>query len=123
MATKSNSASKTAPGHRRGAAPAAWAWFGRRSELPSRKPCLRVNGAQLRAHATANDAWTAIHGVVYDITAYLAYHPGGAEILLDEAAGKDGTAAFTAMHPWVNVGVLLRGCEVGIFTPGDEGDE
>ncbi|KAF6003901.1 Cytochrome b5 reductase 4 [Cyanidiococcus yangmingshanensis] len=99
------------------------AWLGRRNELPARETLLRISRAQLRAHARVDDAWTAIHGVVYDITAYLAYHPGGDEILLSEAAGKDGTAAFMSMHPWVNISWLLRGCEVGVYVPDDDDDD
>jgi hypothetical protein len=38
------------------------------------------------------ECWTIINGVVYDITDYIDYHPGGDEILL--ACGKDGTSLF-----------------------------
>ena len=43
--------------------------------------------------------WLVIDGEVYDLTALLPAHPGGAEILL-EHAGKDATAAFRRVgHP------------------------
>jgi L-lactate dehydrogenase (cytochrome) len=46
----------------------------------------------------ARPAGTAIDHVVYDVTAFRQAHPGGAE-LIDHVAGKDGTAAFTSIHP------------------------
>ena len=44
------------------------------------------------SHNTANDCWTIISGVVYDITRYIPVHPGGDEIL--RACGADGTTMF-----------------------------
>jgi cytochrome b involved in lipid metabolism len=38
------------------------------------------------------ECWTIIAGVVYDITDYIDYHPGGDTILL--ACGKDSTELF-----------------------------
>jgi len=45
------------------------------------------------SHSTAEDFWCILHGKVYDLTAYLDYHPGGSEILLP-FAGKDISAPF-----------------------------
>jgi len=39
------------------------------------------------------DMWMAIHGKVYDLTAFQEEHPGGPEIMA-EHAGVDGTEAF-----------------------------
>jgi cytochrome b involved in lipid metabolism len=41
---------------------------------------------ELGQHKTAESAWCALNGVVYDVTVYLNYHPGG-EILL-QGCGK-----------------------------------
>lgn len=41
-------------------------------------------------------------GQVYNLTPYLQYHPGGADILV-KTAGRDGTALFNRYHPWVNL--------------------
>jgi L-lactate dehydrogenase (cytochrome) len=35
---------------------------------------------------------------VYDLSSFLSEHPGGAKVLMREA-GRDGTAAFEAIHP------------------------
>jgi cytochrome b involved in lipid metabolism len=82
----------------------------------------RVSKRELESHGSATDAWTAIHGVVYDITAYFRFHPGGAEILFMEAAGKDSTAVFDEMHPWVNVAWLLKDYRIGLYAPESEDD-
>jgi cytochrome b involved in lipid metabolism len=67
---------------------------------------------------------------VYDITAYLPYHPGG-QPKLKLGAGKDCTALFTKYHAWVNadpilskycIGVLMNDEDVDL-KEGDEDDE
>ncbi|KAI7907166.1 cytochrome b5 [Cokeromyces recurvatus] len=44
-------------------------------------------------HNTRQSLWLAIHDKVYDITEFILEHPGGEEVLFDEA-GKDATEAF-----------------------------
>jgi hypothetical protein len=39
---------------------------------------------------------------VYNLTPYLQYHPGGADILV-KASGRDATRLFNKYHPWVNL--------------------
>ncbi|OUC45673.1 cytochrome b5-like Heme/Steroid binding domain protein [Trichinella nativa] len=82
---------------------------------------LNVTTEMLRKHSTLDDLWIAIQGKVYNVTPYVDFHPGGAEILL-QAAGSDGTALFNKHHPWVNFDSILKNCFVGylnkIFTPG-----
>ncbi|KAG2216148.1 hypothetical protein INT45_003774 [Circinella minor] len=49
--------------------------------------------ADVAKHNTKSDLWVVIHNKVYDITKFVQEHPGGEEVLLDEA-GKDATEAF-----------------------------
>jgi cytochrome-b5 reductase len=49
---------------------------------------------------------------VYNVTPYLRYHPGGADILA-RAAGTDATQLFNRYHPWVNAAALLERCLIG----------
>ncbi|KAJ8954541.1 hypothetical protein NQ318_000775 [Aromia moschata] len=44
-------------------------------------------------HDSYGDCWLIIYDRVYDITDFLAEHPGGSEILL-EYAGRDASVAF-----------------------------
>jgi len=67
---------------------------------------------EVKQHNTAEDAWMVLSGRVYNITPYMPFHPGGAEILA-RAAGKDGTALFQRYHPWVNGHALLEACLLG----------
>jgi cytochrome b involved in lipid metabolism len=47
----------------------------------------------LKLHNKRDDAWSAFAGKVYNITAYLPYHPGGEKELM-RVAGRDGTKLF-----------------------------
>ena len=57
--------------------------------------------------------WTSLRGRVYNLTAYLPFHPGGGSILLTSAAGRDCTKLFDKYHAWVNADALLEACLVG----------
>lgn len=47
----------------------------------------------IRAHNTSKNTWLIIHEKVYDITSFLEEHPGGEEVLLEQA-GADATESF-----------------------------
>lgn len=61
-------------------------------------------------------------GRVYNISAYLDFHPGGREELL-KGAGRKSDGLFAEVHPWVNWEGMLSGCCVGILVAEGEGDE
>ncbi|TNN87586.1 Cytochrome b5 [Liparis tanakae] len=48
---------------------------------------------EIRAHSQSSDTWLIIHDKVYDITSFLEEHPGGEEVLLEQA-GSDATESF-----------------------------
>ncbi|CAN8070463.1 unnamed protein product, partial [Agarophyton chilense] len=54
---------------------------------------------QLAQHNHEHSAWVAVHGSVYDVTAFLDAHPGGRELML-LAAGRDATDLFESYHPF-----------------------
>eukprot|EP00405_Crypthecodinium_cohnii_P025298 CAMPEP_0206495084 /NCGR_PEP_ID=MMETSP0324_2-20121206/48212_1 /ASSEMBLY_ACC=CAM_ASM_000836 /TAXON_ID=2866 /ORGANISM="Crypthecodinium cohnii, Strain Seligo" /LENGTH=124 /DNA_ID=CAMNT_0053979061 /DNA_START=22 /DNA_END=393 /DNA_ORIENTATION=+ len=58
-------------------------------------PLSVVSEGELKRHRRSEGqrVWIALHGLVYDVTDYLPYHPGGGD-LIEEAAGRDGTAGF-----------------------------
>ncbi|XP_038154647.1 cytochrome b5 [Cyprinodon tularosa] len=47
----------------------------------------------IRLHNMSNDSWLIIHNKIYDITSFLEEHPGGEEVLLEQA-GADATESF-----------------------------
>lgn len=51
---------------------------------------------EVQKHNTEEDCWTVFHGKVYDVTKYLAKHPGGKHLILKNA-GKDFTSDFEGM--------------------------
>ena len=55
---------------------------------------LQVTPTELRKHRKRDDCWMALNGRVFNVTAYMEYHPGGAKTLMS-GAGKDATALFS----------------------------
>lgn len=52
---------------------------------------------QVAAHNKASDCWTIVNGRVYNLTRYVAKHPGGRSRIV-RICGKDGTSAFRGQH-------------------------
>ncbi|CAG6016102.1 unnamed protein product [Menidia menidia] len=73
---------------------------------------IDVSQEELQKHNTREDCWTCIRGMVYNVTPYMDYHPGGEEELM-KAAGIDGTDLFDQVHRWVNYESMLKECLVG----------
>lgn len=48
-------------------------------------------------HNSATSCWSVINGGVYDLTSWIAKHPGGTQAILG-LCGKDGSAAFNGQH-------------------------
>ncbi|KAK8016730.1 Cytochrome b5 reductase 4 [Apiospora rasikravindrae] len=90
--------------------------------LPPGTPYLKVTPSQLKTMTgrRGKDAWTALGGRVYNMTPYVAFHPGGGPELL-RAAGRDGTRLFGEIHPWVNYEGMLASCMIGMLV--EEGEE
>ncbi|MBN1151167.1 cytochrome b5 domain-containing protein [candidate division WOR-3 bacterium] len=47
---------------------------------------------EVQSHSSEGDCWMVIDGKVYDVTEFVAAHPGGSAIL--EGCGKDATELF-----------------------------
>jgi cytochrome-b5 reductase len=87
-------------------------WMKHKETLPRRWPLGSYTRDEVAQHSTPDDAWLVLYGVVFDITAYIPFHPGGYETLV-EYLGNDATAAFREEHAWVNWERLLDACVVG----------
>ncbi|KAK2878150.1 hypothetical protein FQN49_001101 [Arthroderma sp. PD_2] len=77
---------------------------------------IRVTPSVLKQYngRKGRDAWTSYQGKVYNITAFVPFHPGGKGELL-RGAGKDSEKLFAEFHPWVNWDGMLAECMVGIL--------
>lgn len=53
--------------------------------------------ASVATHNSASSCWTVVSGNVYDVTSWIAKHPGGKRAILS-MCGIDATAAFTDQH-------------------------
>ncbi|KAI0787573.1 cytochrome b5-like heme/steroid binding domain-containing protein [Fomes fomentarius] len=95
-----------APGH----GPLDWANLKKSGQnLRGTDTLLRVTPSMLKEHRTRDDAWSSFNGKVYNLTAYLPYHPGGEKELM-RVAGRDGTKLFALTHAWVNIEYMLDEC-------------
>ncbi|KAH9179789.1 FMN-dependent dehydrogenase-domain-containing protein [Lactarius sanguifluus] len=75
-----------------------------------------VSFAELQRHKSQTSPWILISGVVYDVTAILSSHPGGAGPLLKHA-GNDATKAFMPIHPPGVLDALPRSARIGPIDP------
>ena len=57
-----------------------------------------VTRAEVAKHNTPDDAWVVLDGVVYDLTRFMANHPGGSRVIM-AGAGKDCTEEWRSIHP------------------------
>lgn len=52
---------------------------------------------QVSTHKTSTDCWSVVSGGVYNLTSWIAKHPGG-EAAIKGMCGVDGTVGFLAQH-------------------------
>ncbi len=90
------------------------------TSTPTSDSQKKITLADIAKHATAQDCWMAIDGIVYDVTSFIPGHPGGSAILM--GCGKDATELFNtkggrgdghggraqAMLPSLQIGVLSK---------------
>ncbi|XP_015434776.1 PREDICTED: cytochrome b5 reductase 4 [Dufourea novaeangliae] len=76
-----------------------------------------ISLSELANHNKQNDAWIAIRGIVFNVTHYMDFHPGGISELM-RGVGKDATKLFENVHAWVNYQSILQKCVVGKLSRG-----
>jgi len=76
------------------------------SPIATHPPRIRINDVMTEQYTTAqiaehkseeNGLWIIVDGSVYDVTNFLADHPGGPKIL-KRSAGKDASKSFWKYH-------------------------
>jgi len=68
--------------------------------------------SEVAEHNTGDDMWMAIHNKVYDVTAFIEEHPGGMEVLV-ENAGLDATYTFEDVGHSLDARELLSQYYIG----------
>ncbi|KAG7253083.1 hypothetical protein CRUP_003896, partial [Coryphaenoides rupestris] len=72
---------------------------------------LDVTEEELKKHSRRDDCWTCIRGLVYNVTPYMDFHPGGEEELM-RAAGTDGTELFDQLKDLQSTKDTLAVCRI-----------
>ncbi|KAM8895355.1 cytochrome b5 type B isoform 2-T2 [Spinachia spinachia] len=77
---------------------------------------------EIRAHSVSSDSWLIIHDKVYDVTSFLEEHPGGEEVLLEQA-GSDATESFEDVGHSTDAREMLQQYYVGELHTDDRKKE
>lgn len=80
-----------------------------------------VTMADVQAHASPSDCWSAVDGAAYELTSWISPHPGEPEAI-ESICGKDATADVRAQHGTVGrPDEILSGLAVGRRRPAPPG--
>uniref|UniRef100_A0A8C3NU66 Cytochrome b5 type B n=1 Tax=Cyanoderma ruficeps TaxID=181631 RepID=A0A8C3NU66_9PASS len=71
---------------------------------------------------SSREAWLVIHGRIYDVTRFLEEHPGGEEVLLEQA-GRDATESFEDVGHSTDAREMLKQYYIGEVHPNDREKE
>lgn len=70
---------------------------------------------QIAGHNTASDCWSIVSGGVYNLTSWVATHPGGAQVIT-AMCGLDGTASYLGYHQGdANPMAVLAQFQIGVL--------
>ncbi|KAJ8720006.1 hypothetical protein PYW07_012049 [Mythimna separata] len=72
---------------------------------------------EVKKHNSRRNLWIVIRNDVYDVSSFLAEHPGGEDPLL-EAAGQDATIAFDDVGHSADARAMLSKYKVGSLAKG-----
>jgi len=67
---------------------------------------------EIETHNQKESAWIVIHDGVYDVTKFLEEHPGGEEVLLEQA-GREATEAFEDVGHSTDARDMMKQYKVG----------
>lgn len=74
--------------------------------------------SDVKAHNSVKSTWVVIHNHVYDITKFLEEHPGGEEVLLEQA-GQDSSESFEDVGHSEDAREMLKQYHIGKLHPDD----
>lgn len=75
----------------------------------------------MKEHQTEDSCWLIIHGKVYDVTKFLAEHPGGKEILLQQT-NQDASAAYDLVQHTPGAQQYMKKYLIGRLAQGNYQD-
>ncbi|XP_048726636.2 cytochrome b5 type B isoform X1 [Caretta caretta] len=78
--------------------------------------------AEVAKRNSSREAWLVIHGRVYDVGRFLGEHPGGEEVLLEQA-GRDATESFEDVGHSTDAREMLKQYFIGEVHPCDRNIE
>uniref|UniRef100_UPI00398F08FA cytochrome b5 n=1 Tax=Pristiophorus japonicus TaxID=55135 RepID=UPI00398F08FA len=73
---------------------------------------------ELKQHNSGRSAWIHIHDKIYDVTKFLEEHPGGAEVLKEQAGG-DASEAFDDVGHSTDAREMTKRYLIGELHPDD----
>ncbi|KXS21349.1 cytochrome b5 [Gonapodya prolifera JEL478] len=74
---------------------------------------------EVAAHSSRADIWIVVENSVYNITKFLDEHPGGEEVLIEQA-GQDATEAFEEIGHSDDARKMLKNYKVGDVKDPDQ---
>ncbi|XP_051879818.1 cytochrome b5 [Pristis pectinata] len=75
---------------------------------------------ELKKHNIGNSPWIHVNNKIYDVTKFLDQHPGGEEVLKEQAGG-DATEAFEDVGHSTDAREMTKQYLIGELHPDDRG--
>lgn len=73
---------------------------------------------EIKKHNNSKSTWIILHNRVYDVTTFLEQHPGGEEVLREQAGG-DATETFEDIGHSTDARTLSKDFIIGEVHPND----
>ncbi|XP_071494324.1 cytochrome b5-like [Diadema antillarum] len=74
---------------------------------------------EVQKHKSGSSLWLVIHNQVYDVTKFLDEHPGGEEVLIEQAGG-DGSESFEDVGHSSDARELMKDYHIGELADEDK---
>jgi cytochrome b involved in lipid metabolism len=87
--------------------------------MSDKKDLKRLAMKEVEKHTDKNSCWIVIHDNVYDVTKFLEEHPGGEEVLLEQA-GKDATEHFEDVGHSTDARTMMKDYHIGELNDEDK---
>jgi len=85
----------------------------------STAPLKKYSKKEVSTHTDKSSTWIIIHNNVYDVTKFLEEHPGGEEVLLEQA-GKDATENFEDVGHSTDARTMMKDFQIGELIDADK---